>query len=103
MYLLDTNVLVHVVRRRPPPKLVAQLRDHAGDTLFTSCICVVELRHGAGRRNDRGTLWSRIERDVLGRLDILGLGMEEAIIAGDTMARLWARGQMIDARPWPGT
>lgn len=50
----------------------------------------MELRHGAMRRNDRGALWSRIEREVLARVDILGLGTEEAIIAGDTMAQLAA-------------
>ena len=36
----------------------------------TSCICVMELRHGALRRDDGGTLWRRIERELLGRLDI---------------------------------
>lgn len=30
------------------------------------------------------------------RVDILGLGRDEAVIAGDTMAQLWARGQVID-------
>jgi tRNA(fMet)-specific endonuclease VapC len=56
----------------------------------------MELRHGATRRGDDGALWTRIEREVLSRVDILGVGMEEAIIAGDTMAHLAARGQMID-------
>ncbi len=96
MYLLDTNILSHVLRRRPPTSLVEQLRRHAVDPLFTSCICVMELRHGAMRRADRGALWLRIEREVLTRLEVLGLGSEEAIIAGDAMAQLWARGQIID-------
>lgn len=56
----------------------------------------MELRHGAMRRADHGALWSRIEREVLDRVEILGLGSEEAIIAGDTMAQLWSHGQMID-------
>lgn len=96
MYLLDTNILSHIIRRRPPTRLIEHLRQHALDPLFTSCVCVMELRHGAMRRGDRGTLWSRIEREVLARVEILGLGLEEAIIAGDTMAQLWTRGQMID-------
>lgn len=96
MYLLDTNILSHVLRRRPSTSLVEHLRQHALDPLFTSCICVMELRHGAMRRPDRGALWSRIDREVLTRVEILGLETEDAIIAGDTMAQLWARGQIID-------
>lgn len=56
----------------------------------------MELRHGAMRRADRGALWARIEREVLSRVEILGLGAEEAMIAGDTMAQLSAHGRMID-------
>jgi predicted nucleic acid-binding protein len=88
VYLLDTNILSHVIRRRPPMRLVENLRQHAQDSLFTSCVCVMELRHGAMRRADRGAPWSRIEREVLARVEIIGLGLEEAIIAGDTMAQL---------------
>jgi tRNA(fMet)-specific endonuclease VapC len=96
VYLLDTNILSHVIRRRPSTTLLGHLRGHAPDRLFTSCICVMELRHGAMRRTDRGALWSRIEREVLSRVDVLGLGTEEAMIAGNTMAQLSAQGQMID-------
>ncbi len=96
MYLLDTNILSHLVRKRPPAVLVERLREHAPEELFTSCICVMELRHGAMRRPDPTGLWPRIERDILQRVQILGLGTEEALIAGDVMAHLWTRGRMID-------
>ncbi|HZS33449.1 MAG TPA: PIN domain-containing protein [Methylomirabilota bacterium] len=96
MYLLDTNVLSHAIRRRPPPALVARLREHAATPLFTSCVCVMELRHGAMRRDEGGALWSRIERDVLTRVGILGIDPEIAIMAGDVMARLSATGRRID-------
>lgn len=96
MYLLDTNVLSQVVRRRPPAAFLEQLRRHATDRLCTSCICVMELRHGAMRRADRGALWARIEREVLSRVEILDLGVDEAMIAGETMAQLSAHGRMID-------
>ena len=96
MYLLDTNVLSHIVRRRPPAGLVERLQQHGSDPLFTSCICVMELRHGAMRRADHAALWSRIEREVLARVEILGVGADDGIIGGDVMAYLWTRGQMID-------
>lgn len=56
----------------------------------------MELRHGAMRLADSGALWQRIEREVLERVEILGIGTHEAMIAGDTLAHLWARGQVID-------
>lgn len=96
MYLLDTNVLSQLVRKRPPVELTDRLRQHADDALFTSCICVMELRHGAMRRDDHGALWSRIEREILGRVEILGLAVDDAVIAGDVLAYLWRRGRVID-------
>ncbi len=48
------------------------------------------------RRADHGILWSRIEREVLSRVEIVGIGTEEAMVAGDVMAHLHARGQIID-------
>ena len=88
MYLLDTNILSQVVRRSPPDRLLAKLREHTAEALFTSCICVMELRHGAMRRGDHGALWHRIEREILARLEILGLGTDEALRAGDLLAHL---------------
>jgi tRNA(fMet)-specific endonuclease VapC len=96
LYLLDTNVLSHAMRRRPPASLAERLRRHASDPLFTSCICVMELRHGAMRRPDHGSLWARIQEEILSRVEVLGVGLDEAVVAGDTMAHLWARGQVID-------
>ncbi len=96
MYLLDTNILSQVVRKRPSDRLLAKLREHTAEVLFTSCICVMELRHGAMRRGDHGALWRHIERDILARLEILGLGTHEALRAGDLLAHLSTTGQPID-------
>ncbi len=84
------------MRRRPPASLAERLRRHASDPLFTSCIRVMELRHGAMRRTDHGSLWARIQEEILSRVEVLGVGLDEAVVAGDTMAHLWARGQVID-------
>src|SRR5262245_34215225 len=84
------------MRRRPPAGLMERLRVHSAEPIFTSCICVMELRHGAMRRADYGRFWARIEDEVLSRVGILGLGFDEAITAGDTLAHLWRQGQVID-------
>lgn len=56
----------------------------------------MELRHGAVRRRNHGTLWRRIEREILERVEILGIGTEEAMVAGDVLAHLWSVGRSID-------
>lgn len=96
MYLLDTNVLSEVVRRRPNPGVAERLRSAEPDELFTSCICVMELRSGAVRVHDHGALWRRLERDVLGAVQVLGIGVEEALLAGDILAGLLSKGTPID-------
>jgi predicted nucleic acid-binding protein len=96
VYLLDTKVLSEVLRKRPDAGLLARLGAVPAEALFTSCISVMELRHGAARRPDRGALWRRIEREVLPRVRVLGLDVEVALVAGEVQAQLWATGRPID-------
>lgn len=95
-YLLDTNILSQLLRKHPDVRVVDRLQSEASERLFTSCICVMELRHGAVRLNDPGGLWSRIEREILNGIEILPLGMKEALLAGDLLAYLHASGKTID-------
>ena len=96
MYLLDTNVLSRLVRKQGDPGLLRKLREQPAESLFTSCICVMELRHGAARRDDGGALWRQIEGQILTRVQILGIGVEEAVLAGGVLAYLWKVGKPID-------
>jgi len=92
--LLDTNVLSEVVRKNPSSSVMARLRAVAAEDLYTSSICVMELRAGAVRRGGEA-LWARIRRAALSRVQILPVGEEEAMVAGDVLASLLARGQPI--------
>jgi tRNA(fMet)-specific endonuclease VapC len=94
-YLLDTNVLSEVVRKRPEPSVLARLREIAPGAAFTSVVCVTELRYGARRRPGADTLWERIAREVLSRVRVLPLGEAEALRAGDFLAELEAAGEPI--------
>jgi tRNA(fMet)-specific endonuclease VapC len=96
VYLLDTNVLSLLVRAQPSAQLIRRLGERPAESLFTSCICVMELRHGAARRRDGGALWQRIEREILSRVRILAIGVEQALLAGDILAHPWAAGKPID-------
>jgi predicted nucleic acid-binding protein len=57
MYLLDTNALSELMKKRPRPAFLARLRRHPADVFFTSTICVMELRHGSRWREDHATLF----------------------------------------------
>lgn len=95
MYLLDTNALSELIKRRPQRQFIERLRQHPGEAFFTSSICVMELRHGSSRREDHTVFWQRIEREILSRVTILSFDLREAILAGDTLAYLSRRGELI--------
>lgn len=94
-YLLDTNVLSEVVKKRPEPSVVERLRTIAPGSVFTSAVCVSELRYGTRRGPGGEELWERIAREVLSRVRILPFGEREAVRAGDLLAELEAAGQPI--------
>ena len=94
-YLLDTNVLSEVIRRRPEPLVIERLRDVPVGAVFTSVVCVTELRYGARRRPGGDALWDRIAREVLSKVRVLPLGEAEALRAGDLMAVLESAGRPI--------
>ena len=95
MYLLDTNALSELIKRRPQPQFMHRLREYPAEMFFTSCICVMELRYGSSRRPDKDTFWARIEREILSRVTILDFGLQEALVAGDLLAHLSGRGERI--------
>ena len=94
-YLLDTNVLSELVRKRPSPAVLERLGSIPRDSLSTSSICVTELRYGAARHPEGDALWSRIASEVLPRFRILPFGLEEAKHAGDIRAALESKGATI--------
>lgn len=94
-YLLDTNVLSEVIKKRPAASVLARLREVAPGSVFTSVVCVTELRYGARRRPGAEVLWERIAREVLSRVRVLPFGEKEALRASDLLADLEATGQPI--------
>lgn len=94
-FLLDTNVLSEVIRKRPDPGVMERLGRTPREDLFTSIICVTELRYGAARHPRGEAIWERIEGEILPRVRVLPLSMGEALRAGDLLANLAGRGEPI--------
>lgn len=95
MYLLDTNILSELVKKRPDCNLLQHLQSNPSQSLFTSCICVMELRFGSALRRDFKSFWQNIEREIISRVNVIPLGHEEVLIAGDILAELKKRGKSI--------
>jgi tRNA(fMet)-specific endonuclease VapC len=95
MYLLDTDVLSELLKKRPSPAVLARLDSLPSEALFTSSITVMELRSGAMRRTPDGRLWTQIQKRILSRVRPIGFSYKEAVIAGDILTSLYASGQPI--------
>lgn len=95
MYLLDTNVLSELIKKRPNPNFIARLRTEKSRDLCTSSICVFELRFGSVLRDDFPIFWQRIMNEILSGISILDFTEEEALSAGDILAQLQKTGQKI--------
>ena len=95
MYLLDTNILSELAKKRPSPNVLSRLNTKAAQTLFTSSICVMELRYGSALREDSEVFWQRINIEIISRVKIIRLGLKEALAAGDILASLRKSGQII--------
>jgi tRNA(fMet)-specific endonuclease VapC len=94
-YLLDTNVLSEILKKRPNPRVLERLRAVPSRQLSTSSVCVAELRYGAFRHPRAGSLWQRIAREALARIAVLAFGEAEAVRAGELLAILESTGEPI--------
>lgn len=94
-YLLDTNILSELVKKRPNSYLIDRLRSKPPESLFTSCVCVMELRFGSTLRKDSEVFWDRITSEILSRVGILPIDFPEAVAAGDILSHLKNTGQLL--------
>lgn len=95
MYLLDTNILSELIKKRPNHHLMKRLGQVPGRHLFTSVICVMELRYGSSLRKDFEVFWQRIVSEIISRVQIVRVGYEEAVLAGDILSELKTGGNVI--------
>ena len=59
MYMLDTNILSELIKKRPNPHVLSQLSTKQAHVLFTSCICLMELRFGSALRENSEIFWEK--------------------------------------------
>ena len=91
-YLLDTNIVIYVLKRRPP-ELRSIFNANAGRMAISS-ITLAELIHGAQKSQHVNENLSAIE-DLCSRLDVLPYGAKAAQHYGAIRAALEKIGQSI--------
>ena len=88
-YLLDTNIVIYVLKRHPP-KVSRAFQSHAGQ-LAISSITLAELLHGA-EKSAAAEKNLRIIEDFCSRLEILEYGQKAAAHYGAIRATLERKG-----------
>ncbi len=91
-HLLDTNIAIYVIKRRPIEAL-ATFNRHYG-RMAVSAITLAELVHGAEKSSDPAHNLSVVE-DFCSRLSVLPYGDREAYHYGSIRAALEKQGQPI--------
>lgn len=91
-YMLDTNIAIYVIKRRPVDALKT-FNQHAGQ-LCISSITLAELLHGV-EKSDRVDHNLRQVEDFVSRLTVLEYGNKAAAQYGDIRADLERKGTPI--------
>jgi len=94
MYLLDTNMCVYAIRRRPEP-VFQRLSDSAGEIVALSVVTAFELEIGALRAQGRG--YSEAVRKFLGEFPVLPLEDSARGAYGRLRTSLERQGERIGA------
>ena len=92
-FLLDTNIVIYVIKRRPPEALAVFNRHHG--RMAISSITLAELIHGAEKSMDPPHNLTVVE-DFISRLTVLPYGMKAAQHYGQIRAALEKIGQPIE-------
>jgi tRNA(fMet)-specific endonuclease VapC len=93
MYLLDTDILSHLMKRSPSTILIAKLASVPVEQQFTSSITLGELVYGAYRLAARtDALLARLEKTLLPNLPILPFDAAAAYQYGEVRAQLERQG-----------
>lgn len=92
MRLLDTNICVYIIRRRPP-KVRSRLTESEADGLAVSVVTAMELEVGARRSST--TEYSRQIGAFLATIDVLPLADSARAAYGELRHDLERRGSVI--------
>ena len=91
-YLLDTNIVIYVIKRRPLQAL--EIFNRNAGRMAISAITLAELQHGAEKSSNPAANLAVVE-DLCSRLEVLPYGAKAAQHYGSIRATLEKQGQTI--------
>lgn len=91
-YMLDTNICIYVIKRKPM-EVLSKFNDHSGQLVISS-ITLAELIHGAEKSEfvERNL---RVVEDFCSRLEVLAYSDKAAAHYGSIRSDLEKKGQLI--------
>lgn len=93
MYLLDTNICIFIINRKPV-QVLERLHDVIGQELFVSSITIAELSYGVyNSKNIERNRFSLVE--FLAPFEVLNFDSADAEVYGTIRARLKKHGLLI--------
>ena len=91
-YLLDTNIVIYVIKRRPLQAL--EIFNRNAGRMAISAITLAELQHGAEKSSNPAANLAVVE-DLCSRVEVLPYGAKAAQHYGSIRATLEKQGQAI--------
>ena len=91
-YLLDTHIVIYVIKRRPLQAL--EIFNQNAGRMAISAITLAELQHGAEKSSNPAANLAVVE-DLCSRLEVLPYGAKAAQHYGSIRATLEKQGQTI--------
>lgn len=92
MYIFDTDSLSNIVKSRPSPRLLKNLKGLPSEFQHTTSINVAEIYYGAFRSTKREKLLRAFEEKVFPNITILPFDEDSARVYGQLKAKLEKKG-----------
>ena len=88
MYLFDTDTITNVLKKRPSPKLIKNLRKIHPKEQFISTVTISEIVYGAYKSQRPNFHIQNLESILLPAVNIVGFDSKSAYICGQMRALL---------------
>jgi tRNA(fMet)-specific endonuclease VapC len=95
VYLLDTNILSQVLRKRPRENVIERLHQAPPDTIHASVVTLFEMHYGSRLREDADRFWERIQIQIVPLVNWIPIDEAIALRAGAVAAKLKRAGHPI--------
>jgi tRNA(fMet)-specific endonuclease VapC len=92
MYLIDTDTLSNIVKKKPSDVLIKKLREIAGKSQYTTSINIGEIYFGAYKSGRENQIIKAFEENVFPNVNILPFDEESGKTFGKIKATLEKKG-----------